>query len=38
MGEMTWESASTTGVVEPDVEVVGCNPESEAQEDDASKE
>ena len=33
MGEMTLESASLTGVVEPDVEVVGHNPETEAQED-----
>ena len=33
MGEMTLESASLTGVAELDVEVVGCNPETEAQED-----
>ena len=33
MGEMTLESASSTGAVELDIEVVGCNPETEAQED-----
>ena len=38
MGEMTLESASSTGVVEPDIEVVGCNPETEAQVDGTSKE
>ena len=27
------ESASSTGAVEPDVKVVGCNPETEPQED-----
>ena len=38
MGEMTLESASLTGAVELDIEVVGHNLETEAQEDGASKE
>ena len=37
MGEMTFESASLTGAVEADVEVVGGNPEAEAQEDGVDK-
>ena len=38
MGEMTLESASLTGAVEPDIEVTGQNLGTEAQEDGVSKE
>ena len=38
MGEMTLESASSTGAVELDIEAVKKNPEAEAQEDRVNKE
>ena len=38
MGEMTLDSVSLTGAVEPDVEAVEKNPEAEVQEDRVNKE
>ena len=38
MGEMTLDSASSTGAVEPDVKTMEKNPEAEAQEDGVDKE
>ena len=38
MGEMTLDSVSSTGAVEPDIETMEKNPEAEAQEDGVDKE
>ena len=38
MGEMTLDSASSTGAVEPDIETIEKNLQAEAQEDGVDKE